>query len=206
MLRSVFCSSIIPKPHLACILLPVSFTYLKGSEAKWSNPRPPWLYPPETKMLSKSVSRAGENSVIWKFEHFGRRGYTILFSFFGHFRPFPTFNCGVDHSGSQPFNYQTNFLMPGVKESEGNVCQCLCSYMHDRGWCQLSPSHSKNLSFEKSIMHTNMYRLYYTSFNSLHHILQLWPGLPDGLHEGTPECLWEEHHNCSMGEQPTQSH
>ena len=79
--------------------------------------------------------------------------------------------------------------MPGVKESEGNVCQCLCSYMHGRGWCQLSPSHSKNLSFEKSIMHTNMYRLYYTSLNSLHRILQLWPGLPDGLHEGIPECL-----------------
>ena len=55
-------------------------------------------------MLSKSVSRAGENSVIWKFEHFGRRGYTIFFSsFFGHFRLFPTFNCGIDHSGSQPF-------------------------------------------------------------------------------------------------------
>ena len=56
---------------------------LKGSEAKWSNPRPPWLYPPETKMISKSVSRAGENSVIWKFEHFCRRGYTIFFHFLG---------------------------------------------------------------------------------------------------------------------------
>ena len=36
----------------------------------------------EMKMLSKSVSRAGENSVIWKFEHFGRKGYTIFFFHF----------------------------------------------------------------------------------------------------------------------------
>ena len=69
------------------------------------------------KMLSKSVSRAGENSVIWKFEHFGRRGYTIFIFIFGHFRPFPTFNGGIDHSGSQPFIYgQIPFFADGVLE------------------------------------------------------------------------------------------
>ena len=67
---------------LKAILVSGCYQQLKGSEAKWSNPRPPWLYPPETKMLSKSVSRAGENSVIWKFEHFSRREYPIFFFFF----------------------------------------------------------------------------------------------------------------------------
>ena len=85
----------------ACISMAYIVVHLKGSEAKWSNPRPPWLYPPEMKMLSKSVSRAGENSVILKFEHFGRRGYTFFFLIFWAFQA--TFNCGIDHSGSQPF-------------------------------------------------------------------------------------------------------
>lgn len=64
---------------------------------------------------------------------------------------------------------------------------CTCTVVGGVNWVQVT---------QKSICLTGQEYSYYTSLNSVHHILQLWPGLPDGLR------AWR---NTRMGEQPTQS-
>lgn len=65
---------------------------------------------------------------------------------------------------------------------------CTCTVVGGVNWVQIT---------QKSICQTGQGYSYYTSLNSVHHILQLWPGLPDGLHEGTLE--WENNQPNPLG-------
>lgn len=65
---------------------------------------------------------------------------------------------------------------------------CTCTVVGGVNWVQVT---------QKSICQTGQEYSYYTSLNSVHHILQLWPGLPDGLHEGTLE--WENNQPNPLG-------